>query len=62
MTDQVESCLLFGLHGHVDLRENLAVWEKFYDVRRRHSALRGRKPNEVLKEKLESRETFPEVV
>ena len=43
-----------GRGGDVDLRAKLAVWESFHNLRRPHTALDGRTPCEVLREKLAS--------
>lgn len=38
--------------GDVDLNEKLEEWQNFYNYHRPHSALHGKTPYEVLREKL----------
>jgi hypothetical protein len=38
--------------GDVDLRTKLAVWQKFYNLHRLHTGLKGLSPYEALREKL----------
>ena len=52
LTDQLEFYQLLDYSGDVDLRAKLAVWEDFYNLQRPHTALDGRTPYEVLREKL----------
>ena len=52
LTDQREFYQLLDYTGDVDLRAKLAVWEEFYNLQRPHTALGGRTPYEVLREKL----------
>jgi transposase InsO family protein len=52
LTDQLEFYQPLDYTGDVDLRAKLAVWEEFYNLQRPHTALGGRTPYEVLREKL----------
>jgi len=52
LTDQLEFYQLLDYTGDVDLRAKLAVWEEFYNLQRPHTALSGRTPYEVLRDKL----------
>jgi len=54
LTDELEFYQLLTYTGDVDLRAKLAVWEEFYNLQRPHTALGGRTPYEVLREKLVS--------
>lgn len=51
LTDQLEFYQLLDADD-VDLNRKLAAWEESYNVRRPHSALKGKTSYEVLKEKL----------
>jgi transposase InsO family protein len=52
LTDELEFYQLLEYTDDVDLRKKLAVWEEFYNFNRPHSALKGRTPYEVLRDKL----------
>ncbi len=54
LTDQLEFYQLLDYTDDVDLRAKLAVWEEFYNLQRPHTALDGKTPYEVLREKLVS--------
>lgn len=51
-TDQQEFYQLINFTDDIDIRKKLEEWEKFYNCHRPHSALKGKTPFEVLKEKL----------
>jgi transposase InsO family protein len=51
-TDDIEFYQLLSYTGDVDLNKKLARWEKFYNFTRPHSAVKGKTPYEVLREKL----------
>lgn len=51
LADQIEFYQLLDCTGDVDLRAKLAVWEEFRNLQRPHTALDGRTPYEVLREK-----------
>ncbi len=51
-TDQQESYQLINFTDNIDTRKKLNEWEKLYNCHRPHSALKGKTPFEVLKEKL----------
>ena len=52
-TDKDEFHQLLAYKGDVDLRKKLGGWESFCNYDRPHSALRGKTPYEVLREKLQ---------
>ena len=54
LTDKFEFYRLLDYTDDVDLREELVVWEDFYNVHRPHGDLGGRTPYEVLREKMAS--------
>jgi len=51
-TDQQEFYQLINFTDDIDICKKLEEWEKFYNCHRPHSALKGKIPFEVLKEKL----------
>ena len=51
-TDEEEFYQLLTYTGDVDLNEKLEEWQNFYNYHRPHSALAGKTPYEVLREKL----------
>ena len=51
-TDKQEFYQLLSYTGDVDLNEKLEEWQNFYNYQRPHSALHGKTPYEVLREKL----------
>lgn len=51
-TDDIEFYQLLSYTGDIDLNKKLARWEKFYNFTRPHSAVKGKTPYEVLREKL----------
>ena len=54
LTDELEFYQLLSYKGDVDLEKKLERWEKFYNGDRPHSALAGKTPYEILREKLKS--------
>ena len=52
-TDKEEFYQLLTYTGDVDLRLKLAEWQNFYNYHRPHSALGGKTPYELLREKLD---------
>ena len=52
LTDELEFYQLLEYTDDVDLKAKLARWEEFYNFERPHSALKGKTPYEVLREKL----------
>lgn len=53
LTDQTEFYQLIEYVDDIDILKKLQEWETFYNIHRPHSALKGKTPYEVLKEKLE---------
>jgi transposase InsO family protein len=51
-TDKEEFYQLLSYTGDVDLNAKLEEWQNFYNHHRPHSALDGKTPYEVLREKL----------
>ena len=51
-TDKLEFYQFLEYTGDRNLREHLDAWEAFYNFHRPHTALRGKTPYEILKEKL----------
>ena len=51
-TDDREFYQLLSYKGDVDLEKKLAQWEKFYNLHRPHTALKGKTLFEVLRKKL----------
>ena len=51
-SDQEEFYQLLDYTDDVDLKRNLADWEKFYNFARPHGAFNGKTPYEALREKL----------
>ena len=52
LTDHEEFYQLLSYKGDVDLEKKLADWEAFYNHCRPHTALRGKTPYEILRQKL----------
>lgn len=52
LTDKQEFYQLLDYKGDVDLRAKLKQWENFYNFDRPHTALKGKTPYEVLRQKL----------
>ena len=52
LTDKQEIYQLMNYKDDVDLRAKLKEWEDFYNFCRPHSALKGKTPYEVLRNKL----------
>jgi transposase InsO family protein len=48
----IEFYQLLSYRGDVDLNKKLLRWEKFYNFTRLHTAVKGKTPYEVLREKL----------
>jgi transposase InsO family protein len=53
LTDQTEFYQLVEYVDDIDILKKLQEWETFYNIHRPNSALNGKTPYEVLKEKLE---------
>lgn len=56
-TDEAEFYQLLSYTDDVDLNKKLEEWENYYNFYRPHNSLNGKAPYEVLRQKLESRET-----
>lgn len=52
LTDQQEFYQLVEYTDDIDILKKLEEWEVFYNCRRPNTALKGKTPYEVLKEKL----------
>jgi transposase InsO family protein len=57
-TDEVEFYQLLEYTDDVDLNEKLKQWEDYYNLHRPHSALKGKSPYEVLKEKMKNQKSM----
>lgn len=57
-TDKDEFYQLLSYTDDVDLNQKLAEWEDFYNYCRPHISLKGKTPYEVLREKLQSRNSM----
>lgn len=53
-TDEREFYQLFSYSDDVDLNEKFTEWEKYYNMHRSHSSLKGKTTYEVLREKLKN--------
>jgi len=54
LTDYTEFYQLVEYIDDIDIKKKLAEWETFYNFYRPNSALHGKTPYEVLREKLET--------
>lgn len=52
LSDKQEFYQLLNYTGDRDLKQQLKEWENFYNFHRPHTALKGKTPYEILKEKL----------
>ena len=52
LTDKQEFYQLLDYKGDIDLRAKLKHWGNFYNFERPHTALKGKTPYEILREKL----------
>ncbi len=52
LTDKTESYQLIEYTDDIDIAQKLSEWETFYNCHRPNTALKGKTPYEVLKEKL----------
>ena len=52
LTDKQEFYQLLSYKGYINLKKKIAEWEAFYNFHRPHTALKGKTPYEVLKQKL----------